>query len=106
MKTRFTSPLLEATSRTIVSCEANQTVHVDSIWITHHGTGNHHVTVWHVPAGQSEADNFAIIHERTIERYEVATFVAPIYLLPGDRILAAADTANKVSIVVYGDLFE
>lgn len=106
MKTRFTSPLLETTSRTIVSCEANQTVHIDAIWLTHHGTGTHHVTVWHVPNGQSESDNFAIVHEYQIARYETIILESPVYLLPGDKLLAEADTASKVSIVVYGDLFE
>tara|TARA_A100001515_G_scaffold127829_1_gene113707 strand:- start:3720 stop:4040 length:321 start_codon:yes stop_codon:yes gene_type:complete len=103
MKMRFATPLLGTTNRTLVSCEANQMFKVESLWATNVDSSNYKLTLWHVPAGQAVADQFALAHEQIIRPSTTLLYEAPIYLLAGDRLVAVADAADKLAVLVYGD---
>ena len=106
MLTRYCGKSLKATEDTIVSCEQNQGFVVHSIWVTNTHASDTKYTIRHVPKDQTSSSEFDLASNVPLESNTVTVFptTTKIYLLPGDKLTAFAETAGRVSMFVYGDL--
>ncbi len=100
MKTCY-SAQLTTTAQKIISCEFNQRVRIDLLWLNNASSSNDSYTIYHVKAGDSPADSNTLAYQTAINSKRTAQFEGPLYLGPGDTLQALAATASRVNIHVY-----
>lgn len=95
------SAQLTTTAQKIVSCELNQRVRIDLLWLNNASASSDSYTIYHVKSGDSPADSNTLAYQTAINAKRTAQFEGPLYLGPGDTLQALAATASRVNIHVY-----
>ena len=104
MKTRFASyGGLSASNQTLVHCAANQRITIDSMYHCNPHSGNITFELYHVPAGSDPGVGNALFNG-SVNSGKTTSYTAPIYMEPGDRIVAVAGTAGHIIITLYADV--
>ena len=62
MKRRYSIGTLTTVARQIVIAPPNKTITIDSIYVMNYSSGNSTFDLFHVPAGESVADHFHLMH--------------------------------------------
>jgi len=104
MKTRYPFSNLAASEKTLLTCDQNQRITIDSIWCTNHDSSNRNIYLRHVPSGQADGSNFSIAFNQIIKSQTTTVFEGPFYMLPGDRLIGYATAANTIAVMVYADV--
>lgn len=99
---KLASASLTSTERTLYECPAGKVATVQHLHFASTHTGTETVTLWHVrPSEATELAN-ALYYEYSLSAKAVLSEDAPIYLLPGERLIAKAGAADRITATVYG----
>ena len=103
MKRRYSIGTLTTVARQIVVAPPNKTITIDSIWVMKYTAGSSTFDLYHVPAGESVADHFHLMHNVAIAPAVPVQYLDPrIYLEPGDALWMLAANASAVTATIYG----
>ena len=103
MKRRYSIGTLTTVARQIVIAPPNKTITIDSIWVMNYSAGNSTFDLYHVPAGESVADHFHLMHIVAIRPAVPIQYLDPrIYLEPGDALWMLAAHADSIAATIYG----
>jgi hypothetical protein len=93
---------LKADRREILRAQEGETIRVEAVWFTNTDTGNTTLDLEHVPKGAVAAHEFCLAHDLLMRAKTTVIFSDPIYLMPGDTLVAHAGVADKVTAMIYG----
>ena len=103
MKRRYSIGTLTTVARQIVIAPPNKTITIDSIHIVNYSGGNSTFSLYHVPSGESVADQFLLYDITQVRPAIPVRLLDPrIYLEPGDALWMLAADASAVTATIYG----
>jgi len=103
MKRRYSIGTLTTAAQEVVRAPPGTTIMIDSFWIMNHSSGNSTVDMYHVPSGESVADDFLLFHNVSSRAAIPLEYRdTKIYLEPGDSIWMLAADASAVTATFYG----
>lgn len=102
MKKRYSIGTLTVAAQEIVRA-TNKTITIDSIHVVNHSGGNSTFSLYHVPSGESVADQFLLYDITQVRPAIPVRLLDPrIYVEPGDVLLALAADASAIAMTIYG----
>jgi hypothetical protein len=99
---RWAVGYLKTDRREILRAMEGETIRVEGLWATNTDTGNTTLDVEHVPKGAVASHEFCLAHDLLMRAKTTVIFSDPIYLLPGDTLVAHAGVSDKVTVMLYG----
>lgn len=91
-----------ATERTLYECPSGKTCEIRHVHFTSTHTGSEPVSLWHVKASEATALSNALFYEYALSAKTYLSEDAPIYMLPGEKLIAKASAADRITITIYG----
>ena len=91
-----------ATERTLYECPSGKTCEIRHMHFTSTHTGSEPVSLWHVKASEATAFSNALFYEYGLSAKAYLSEDAPIFMLPGEKLIAKASAADRITITIYG----
>jgi hypothetical protein len=91
-----------ATEKTLYECPSGRTCEVRHLHFASTHSGSEPVTLWHVRQSEATALSNALFYEYSLSAKAFLSEDAPIYLLPGERLIVKASAADRITVTVYG----
>ena len=99
---RLAAVSLPATERVLYECPAGMTCKVEHVQVASTHTGNETFRLWHVRQNESTSVDNTLFYDYQIAAKSYLHEDGAIYLTPGERLVASAGTAARLTITLYG----
>ena len=106
MLKRFAPGNLSTEIECIITCKMNQRATIHSIYVCNTHSGGVEFTLHHMPSGGIPGINNVLYEGYSVSSGQTLIIKDPIYLEPGDCMVAKAGSDNHLCIFVYADVVD
>lgn len=99
---RLGAASLPASERVIYECPPGMTATIEHLQVASTHTGNETFRMWHVRQNEATGLSNALFYDYTIAAKSYLHEEGVLYLTPGERIVASAGNADRITLTIYG----
>lgn len=99
---RLGAASLPASERIIYECPLGRTATIEHLQIASTHTGSETFRMWHVRQNEATSVENVLFYDYSISAKSYLHEEGKLYLLPGERIVASAGTAGRLTLTIYG----
>lgn len=99
---RLGAASLPASERVIYECPPGMTATIEHVQVASTHTGAETFRMWHVRQNEATSVENALFYDFSISAKGYLHEDGRLYMTPGERIVASAGTAGRLTISLYG----